>query len=80
MKSEERCCSFTINNLVAGKYAVRFYHDENMNGVMETNLVGKPTEGYGFSNNVTGRFSMPPFEKWLFEMNDDKKIAINAVY
>jgi uncharacterized protein (DUF2141 family) len=71
---------FTINNLPAGKYAVRFYHDENMNQTMEKNLVGKPTEGYGFSNNVTGRFSMPPFEKWIFPLDEDKKIIIKAVY
>jgi len=71
---------FTINNLPAGKYAVRFYHDENMNQTMETNLVGKPTEGYGFSNNVTGRFSMPPFEKWIFPLDGDKKIVIKTVY
>jgi uncharacterized protein (DUF2141 family) len=72
--------SFEIKNLPAGKYAVRFYHDENLNQVMETNLVGKPTEGYGFSNNVTGRFGMPPFEKWLFDLNGDKEITIKAVY
>jgi len=77
---KDKSTLFTINNLPAGKYAVRFYHDENMNQTMETNLVGKPTEGYGFSNNVTGRFSMPPFEKWIFPLNEDKKIVIKAVY
>src|SRR5512133_2082738 len=38
-------CSFTIHDIKRGKYAVRYYHDENMNGKMETNPVGKPTEG-----------------------------------
>jgi uncharacterized protein (DUF2141 family) len=51
-----------------------------MNGKMETNLVGKPTEGYGFSNNVTGKFGPPPFEKWLFEINGDKKILLKPTY
>lgn len=69
-----------IKNLTGGKYAVRFYHDENLNQVMETNVFGKPTEGYGFSNNVTGKFSMPPFEKWLFDLNGDKTIVIKTVY
>ena len=73
-------CLFSINNLTPGKYAVRYYHDENMNGEMETNLVGKPTEGYGFSNNVIGKFGPPPFEKWLFEINDDKKIVLKPTY
>ena len=73
-------CTFTIENLQSGKYAVRFYHDENLNQAMETNMVGKPTEGYGFSNNVTGRFSMPPFEKWLFDLNSNKTIILKTVY
>jgi uncharacterized protein (DUF2141 family) len=73
-------CLFSINNLTPGKYAVRYYHDENMNGEMETNLVGKPTEGYGFSNNIIGKFGPPPFEKWLFEINDDKKIVLKPTY
>ena len=73
-------CSFSINNLKPGKYAIRYYHDENTNGRMETNIVGKPTEGYGFSNNVIGKFGPPPFEKWLFEINSDKKIILIPTY
>jgi uncharacterized protein (DUF2141 family) len=71
---------YTLKNLRSGKYAVRFYHDENLNQVMETNMVGKPVEGYAFSNNVTGRFGMPPFEKWLFDLYEDKTIILKTVY
>lgn len=70
----------SIPGLNQGKYAVRYYHDENMNGKMETNLVGKPTEGYGFSNNVTGKFGPPPFEKWLFEVSGDTKLVLKPTY
>lgn len=73
-------CSFSIPNLSPGKYAVRYYHDENLNGKMETNHRGKPTEGYGFSNNVIGKFGPPPFEKWLFEVDSDKKIILKPTY
>lgn len=73
-------CSFSFPNLKRGKYALRYFHDENLNGKMETNLVGKPTEGYGFSNNVIGKFGPPPFEKWLFEINEDKKIVLKPKY
>jgi len=73
-------CSFSIINLSHGKYAVRYYHDENTNGMMETNIVGKPTEGYGFSNNVIGNSGPPPFEKWLFELTGDKKIVLKPTY
>ena len=49
---KEKGCRFTFKDLTVGKHAVRFYHDENQNQVMETNNFGKPTEGYGFSNNM----------------------------
>ncbi len=72
--------SVSIENLKAGKYAIRYFHDENLNGNLETNLVGKPTEGYGFSNNVVGKYSMPPFKKWLFELNGDQKMILKPTY
>jgi uncharacterized protein (DUF2141 family) len=73
-------CIISIKNLKPGRYAVRYYHDNNMNGKLETNLVGKPTEGYGFSNNVIGKFGPPPFEKWLFEVSGDNKIVLKPTY
>jgi len=75
-----RMCTFTIEDLNPGKYAVRYYHDENSNNQMETNMIGEPTEGYGFSNNVTGKFGPPAFEKWLFEITGNKKIALKPTY
>ena len=38
-------------NLPAGSYAVQVMHDENDNGKVDSNFMGIPTEGYGFSNN-----------------------------
>jgi uncharacterized protein (DUF2141 family) len=38
-------------DLPAGEYAVQVLHDENDNGKLDTNFMGMPTEGYGFSNN-----------------------------
>jgi uncharacterized protein (DUF2141 family) len=76
----ENKCSFSIPDLSPGRYAVRYYHDENLNGKMETNIFGKPTEGYGFSNNVTGKSGPPPFEKWLFDLDGDKKIILKPTY
>jgi uncharacterized protein (DUF2141 family) len=73
-------CSFEIHDLEQGLYAVRYYHDENVNGKMEINLVGKPTEGYGFSNNVIGKFGPPPFEKWLFKINHNMEIVLKPSY
>lgn len=43
--------SFVFKDLKPGSYAVMITHDENGNGKMDTNVVGMPLEGYGFSNN-----------------------------
>ncbi len=49
-------------NVPYGEYAVATYHDENGNGKFDTRFPGIPTEGYGISNDVRGRFGPPPFE------------------
>ena len=69
-----------IKNLSPGKYAVRYFHDENLNGILETNKIGKPTEGYGFSNDAYGTFGPKPFDNWLFEIKEDKKIVLKIKY
>ena len=38
-------------DLVPGRYGVLVLHDENDNGKLDTNRLGIPREGYGFSNN-----------------------------
>ncbi len=40
-----------FDGLAPGDYAIRVMHDDNGNGQLDRNLVGMPTEGYGFSNN-----------------------------
>jgi uncharacterized protein (DUF2141 family) len=69
-----------IKNLKPAKYAIRYFHDENLNGKLETNKIGKPTERYGFSNNAYGMFGPKPFRDWLFEIRENKKIEINTKY
>ena len=40
-----------FKDLALGSYAVQVMHDENENNQLDTNFLGIPTEGYGFSNN-----------------------------
>jgi uncharacterized protein (DUF2141 family) len=77
---QDKKCIVSFNRIKSGKYGIRFFHDENLSGQMETNLFGKPVEGYGFSNNARGKFGPPPFEKWLFDLTSDKKITLKPVY
>jgi uncharacterized protein (DUF2141 family) len=73
-------CIVKIENLTPGKYAIRYFHDENMNGILESNKMGIPTEGYGFSNNAYGLFGSKPFKEWLFDFNENKKLSLKIKY
>jgi len=62
-------------NLSAGAYAVKLYHDEDNDGQLDSNMLGVPSEGYGFSNNpqVLGE---PDFEEAMFVVEGDTNIEI----
>jgi uncharacterized protein (DUF2141 family) len=46
-KTQARC---DFEDIPPGTYALAVIHDENMNGKLDTNFLGMPKEGYGFSN------------------------------
>jgi uncharacterized protein (DUF2141 family) len=71
---------FVVPNLKPGRYAVRYFHDENTNGKLDTNFLGMPVEGYGFSNNAAAKLGPPPFKEWLFDLTENKKIELNITY
>jgi uncharacterized protein (DUF2141 family) len=52
-------CTFT--GLAPGAYAAVVYHDENKNGQFDTNFLGMPKEGFGFTRDAPARFSPPTF-------------------
>ena len=62
--------SLKIAGLAPGRYAARVMHDENGNGKLDTNIVGMPTEGYGFSNNPQV-MRAATFEEARFEVEGD---------
>jgi small-conductance mechanosensitive channel len=55
-----------IPNETPGTYALAVIHDENMNGKLDTNWLGIPIEGYGFSNGAKGLFGAPSFSAARF--------------
>ena len=70
-------------NVSPGEYAVRFFHDENNNGELETNLFGLPVEGYGFSNNAQPDFGPVSYNEMKFLVSADEAIVKNqttAIY
>jgi len=70
-----------FNNLIPGTYAIAIHHDENSDGEMNTNFIGLPKEGYGFSNNAKVNFSPPAFEAAAFTLDAGvKSIRLRVVY
>lgn len=69
--------TITLDDLPAGEYGIKLYHDANSNGEMDRNMMGMPMELYGFSGNK-GRRGPPPWADAVFVVEDqeDNQIAI----
>ncbi len=60
---------FRFDGLQYGHYAISILHDENQNGALDTNFLGVPTEGFGFSNDPRIGFGAPSFESCRFSFD-----------
>ncbi|WP_368565669.1 DUF2141 domain-containing protein [Pseudoxanthomonas sp. UTMC 1351] len=67
--------TFVFKDLAPGTYAVMISHDENGNGKLDSNFMGMPTEGYGFSNNPAV-MRKPTWEEARFELAADQAIDV----
>jgi uncharacterized protein (DUF2141 family) len=68
--------SMIFTDLMPGEYAVKVLHDENGNNTLDSNFLGVPSEGYGFSNNGGG-FGPASFDEAKFTVNADTAITIH---
>lgn len=67
---------FTFKGVAPGRYALMVTHDENGNGKLDTNMIGMPLEGYGFSNNPRV-MRKPTWDEAVFEVGAaDARIAV----
>jgi uncharacterized protein (DUF2141 family) len=57
-KAQARC---DFEDIPPGTYAIAVIHDENMNGKLDTNWLGFPVEGYGFSRGTQKLIGVPSF-------------------
>ena len=64
IRDKQARCDF--EDIPRGTYALAVVHDENMNGKLDTNLLGMPKEGYGFSNDAKALFGAPSFSAASF--------------
>ncbi len=73
-------CTLIFKDLKNGQYAIRYFHDENKNEELDTNFIGIPKEGFGFSNDAIGKFGPKDFSEWLFEVSGDTLIKMTTKY
>ena len=73
---EGKSQNYTFDDLPEGDYAVAIYQDLNRNKILDKNLLGIPTEIYGFSNNARRAFSAPSFQEAKIKLNNDLHLAI----
>ena len=71
---------YTIRDLPEGEYAVAIFHDKNSDKICNTNFLGVPKEGFGFSKNFKPRLSSPDFDDCKIDLNSNLSIAINLIY
>jgi uncharacterized protein (DUF2141 family) len=76
--AQARCDFVDIQH---GTYALAVIHDENMNGKLDTNWLGIPTEGYGFSNDAKAMLGPPSFSAASFTYDgQDMEMTISLHY
>jgi len=73
-------CSVTFRDVKHGQYAIQFFHDENENEKLDTNILGIPKEGFGFSNDAMGKFGPKDFSEWLFDFSGDTILKMKIQY
>jgi len=67
IKIQESQATCHFSDIPPGNYAMAVIHDANMNGKLDTNWMGAPKEGFGFSNNAEALLSAPSFSAASFQ-------------
>ena len=66
-----------FENLPAGDYAMKAFHDVDGDGEMNTNPFGMPTEPYAFSNNAVGNMGPASWTRARFAVSGDTAQTIS---
>lgn len=63
-------------NIPKGIYAIKVFHDENQNKMLDMGADNHPIEKFGFSNNFFGSYSeLPPYDKVLINIDKDENFV-----
>lgn len=69
-----------FEDVPAGPFAVSVFHDTNNDKELNSNVVGAPSEPYGFSADARGTFGPPSFDEARLELEagESKQITIQV--
>lgn len=73
VKADKGQVTVVFEDVPDGTYAFSVIHDENRNGELDSNMIGIPREGFGFSNDAMGTFGPPSFEKSAFVLKKESR-------
>lgn len=79
VKSTGNKAIYIFKNLPSGDYAVAVYQDVNNNGKCDRNIIGYPTEGFGFSKNYKPKLSAPSFDETKIAVRQSTKASISLI-
>lgn len=68
----------TFEGVPAGSFAISVFHDENLDGKLDTGTFGIPTEAYGFSRDARGTFGPPGFDEARLELAAGQSLSISV--
>jgi uncharacterized protein (DUF2141 family) len=63
-----RSAVVVLDNVAPGRYALSFIHDENDNKKLDTNWIGIPKEGFGYSKDAMGKIGPPKFDDAVMDV------------
>lgn len=66
-----------FRDLPAGRYALSAFHDENGNDKLDRNIVGMPTEAFGFSRDAQGHMGPASFDDAAVDLQADTTLTIH---
>ena len=69
-----------FKDLPPGTYAVAAFHDENESGEFDTNFLGIPKEGYGFSNGAKAFLGPPAFQDAAIALETEAMTDLDLSY
>lgn len=70
-----------IEGVEPGGYAIQAFHDANDNAAVDTDFLGRPQEGIGFSRDAPIRFGPPEFARARISIGpEDSVVSLQIRY